>query len=415
MTGSGTISDPYVIWDVADLQNVSLDLAAWYELGQNIDALATVGWNLGLGFDPLGANGNEFTGHFNGRDYTITDLTIARPLEDYVGLFGWADSASITNLIVTDATVTGDDYVGAVVGYVADSTFSEVTVITATVVGDSNVGGIAGYFYDCVVSRLTSSGTVAGDDYTGGVAGYLGKSGGLAVAPTTCSSSCIVSGGLRVGGVFGSIYADSISKSFAIGPVTADAGGGTGGLIGDCYLTNVFECCAIGPVVCTTGQGGGLLGIVDWGGAPITGSLIKNCFARGPVTASAGASVGGLCGFLTAYASVKDSFSTGAISSVAGEEGGLIGRTFPGWVGSILHSFWDINTSGKATSEGGAIGKTTAQMKNINTFLAAGWDFSQIWSMLISCNDGYPCLINVIPGCTAIRQTVRTDPVSRVI
>jgi len=60
MTGSGTLLDPYVIWDVVDLQNMALDLTAYYELGQNIDAGATTGWNwdagLGIfkGFDPIG-------------------------------------------------------------------------------------------------------------------------------------------------------------------------------------------------------------------------------------------------------------------------------------------------------------------------------------------------------------------------
>jgi len=60
MTGSGTLLDPYVIWDVNDVQDMALDLTAYYELGQDIDAAATTGWNwdagLGIfkGFDPIG-------------------------------------------------------------------------------------------------------------------------------------------------------------------------------------------------------------------------------------------------------------------------------------------------------------------------------------------------------------------------
>ena len=54
MTGSGTLLDPYVIYDVNDLQAMENDLAAYYELGQDIDASATVGWNGGLGFKPIG-------------------------------------------------------------------------------------------------------------------------------------------------------------------------------------------------------------------------------------------------------------------------------------------------------------------------------------------------------------------------
>ena len=37
-------------------------------------------------------------------------------------------------------------------------------------------------------------------------------------------------------------------------------------------------------------------------------------------------------------------------------------------------SFWDTQTSGMTTSEGGT-GKTTAEMQTQNTFTDAGWDF----------------------------------------
>jgi hypothetical protein len=58
LTGSGTLADPYVIWDVNDLQNVGngapYRLYEYYELGQNINAAVTVAWNGGAGFDPIG-------------------------------------------------------------------------------------------------------------------------------------------------------------------------------------------------------------------------------------------------------------------------------------------------------------------------------------------------------------------------
>ncbi|HNS18988.1 MAG TPA: hypothetical protein PKH24_00740 [Sedimentisphaerales bacterium] len=40
----------------------------------------------------------------------------------------------------------------------------------------------------------------------------------------------------------------------------------------------------------------------------------------------------------------------------------------------LITSFWDIETSGQSTSAGG-IGKTTAEMQTVSTFLDAGWDF----------------------------------------
>ena len=54
MTGSGTLSDPYVILNAADLQLVKDDILAYYELGVNVDATASRGWNGGAGFVQAG-------------------------------------------------------------------------------------------------------------------------------------------------------------------------------------------------------------------------------------------------------------------------------------------------------------------------------------------------------------------------
>ena len=58
MTGSGTQADPYKIYNVTDLQAMENDPAAYYELANDIDASATVGWNDGEGFVPLGGGDN---------------------------------------------------------------------------------------------------------------------------------------------------------------------------------------------------------------------------------------------------------------------------------------------------------------------------------------------------------------------
>jgi len=44
------------------------------------------------------------------------------------------------------------------------------------------------------------------------------------------------------------------------------------------------------------------------------------------------------------------------------------------YFGTVTASFWDIDTSGQATSAGGT-GKTTVQMQTESTFTSAGWDF----------------------------------------
>mgnify|MGYP001022821200 FL=1 len=82
------------VWSLADLQKVGSGLDGWdpdaaYTLMTNLDASATADWDGGAGFAPIGQNTEEpFTGVFNGNGRRITGLTINRPGESDVGLFG---------------------------------------------------------------------------------------------------------------------------------------------------------------------------------------------------------------------------------------------------------------------------------------------------------------------------------------
>ena len=76
MTGSGTLLDPFVIWDDNDLQDIELDPTAYYELGQNINAVATAGWNGGLGFNPIRRDTESITKRPTGDDSATGTWTI---------------------------------------------------------------------------------------------------------------------------------------------------------------------------------------------------------------------------------------------------------------------------------------------------------------------------------------------------
>jgi hypothetical protein len=62
-------------------------------------------------------------------------------------------------------------------------------------------------------------------------------------------------------------------------------------------------------------------------------------------------------------------YSTG---TVTGDEniGGLVGADY----GDIVASFWDKESSGQVTSDGGT-GLNTSEMQTSTTFLEVGWDF----------------------------------------
>jgi len=146
-------------------------------------------------------------------------------------------------------------------------------------------------------------------------------------------------------------------------------------------------------------------------------SIIKGCYATGNITGLSGTSqyLGGLIGAIYSgtirdlYSHVnitdvrqgcggfagragtfvgdeldfRNCYSTGSITNATGSNGGFLGF---GSSDITVNCYWDTESSGMPTSEGGATGKTTAQMKTASTYV--GWS-STIWSL----QDGqYPTL-----------------------
>jgi len=133
---------------------------------------------------------------------------------------------------------------------------------------------------------------------------------------------------------------------------------------------------------------GGLMG-VNW-----VSDTVSNSYSTGNVTGSD--YVGGLVG-ANWGGIVSKSYSTGNVSSNEWA-GGLVGENAGG--GLIRNSFWDIETSGQATSHGGT-GKNTTEMQDIATFSGAGWNIitvanpdtrnlSYIWNIVD--DETYPFL-----------------------
>src|SRR5690606_27200782 len=207
--GSGTQEDPYLIHDVHELQAMKNNLNAHYALAQDIDASVTVNWNNGAGFEPIGRNTNasdRFRGSFDGRGYKITGLYINRGGENYVGLFGYADGATIQNVGLVDGTIVGRTYTSGIVGYVSQTSVTQC-YNTGSVTGETHTGGVVGRAYDRTssVAQCYNTGSVTGEENTGGVIGstYDGS-------VTQCYNTGSVTGEFYTGGVVGSLVGGSI-------------------------------------------------------------------------------------------------------------------------------------------------------------------------------------------------------------
>ena len=108
-----------VIWKEEELNNMRTDLGTNYILGANITLTeATYNEdNPNSGWEPIGGDyDNVFQGNFDGNGFDIKDLYI-NTTEDYAGLFGYAENATITNVSLINVNITGNSAVGGLVGY----------------------------------------------------------------------------------------------------------------------------------------------------------------------------------------------------------------------------------------------------------------------------------------------------------
>ncbi len=230
--GSGTIEDPYGITTVEMLQNIKQDLDANYILLNDIDASETSTWNEPSGFEPIGINTNKFTGSLNGNGYKITDLYINRN-SMFVGLFGYAENAEISNLGLENANISSSNHnVGGLIGYQGGGTISN-SYFSGNVSGYQSVGGLVGsaggsvgpvYMYNSY-----STGTVTASLYAGGLYGMLNTSGEISNSFSTQTVTGSYSTGLiswvTNGPVFSNLYwynqtGDSANNCFANSPET---------------------------------------------------------------------------------------------------------------------------------------------------------------------------------------------------
>ena len=414
LPGSGTSADPYVITNASELEAMEDDVHADYVLGGDIDASHTAQWNNGSGFKPVwGRIAGPYTdplfnGTFDGAGHTITGLTISRPERGSIGLFGKTGrSATISNVTLTNASVTGSYAVGVLVGENKGARIHNVSA-SGRVSGSDNVGGLVGIHSGRIrnaaasvrgtgsdrvgglvgdnsgrIHNASASGRVTGSNSVGGLVG--GNSGRI----RSVSASGRVNGTERTGGLAG--WNDgTIHNASASGRITGSSR--TGGLVG--HNAGMIRTVSASARVNGTEGTGGLVGWnvgvihnasasgrtigsdrvgghVGWNVGPI-----RNASASGRVTGSD--RVGGFAGFNEGL--IQDVFAVGSTTvQTGGEVGGLVGSHASG---SIRDAYWDVDATGQSSSDGPATGLTTTQMTGeaARTNMA-GLPFGTVWQI----------------------------------
>ena len=189
------------VHNLNELRAMNDDPNGWYALRNSIDANDTASIDDDKGFDPIGDSSQAFTGRFDGLGYSIFGLNINNSTTDNVGLFGYAQNATIRNFTLNSSEIKGGANTGAAVGH-ADGGKIENVTNTGNVTGGDGTGGIVGKAENKVaMSGLINIGKVTGGVGTGGVVGSM--SGGTLGGDTYNLGS--VTGTSSVGGIVGSV------------------------------------------------------------------------------------------------------------------------------------------------------------------------------------------------------------------
>ena len=400
--GAGTEGDPYQVATAEELDNVRDFLGSYFIQISDIDLGGNDPegdfYNGGNGWIPIGNTTDKFTGSYNGQGFSISGLYINRTGTpgSNSGLFGVINNASITNLTIESAQITGGQNSGVLVGQAESSEISDISV-SGTVSGNSSVGGLAGRATSgSEFNEIEVNGTITGLSSAGGIAGSL-------VASNISSASVHVTvqtTGINnqiAGGIAGIIQTGSvIESSSAAGTVSGR--NIIGGVAGSMENSTVRDTYSLSDVIATSSTSSRIGGFAGRN----VGGVIEQSFAGGAVLSGLNLT-GGFVGENTgSSAEISDSYFAGSVSGAI-DCGGFVGSNGSGSVieraytigalscqnprglafsnsGTITNSFWNPRISGASASEGGTV-LSSEQMKQQGSF--TGFDFagSGVWAI----------------------------------
>ena len=184
------------------------DKALTFELGADID-LAGINW------EPIGQTGaTQFQGVFDGKNYTIKNMTINKPSTEVhvaAGFFGWLNNgANIKNVKFDGVKITANDYTGVVAGYIENHVTPEAQI------------------FNCHVNNATISSKANGD-----------------------------AKGAKVGGIVGIFTDPAHVTNCSVSNTNIDAARDAGQIVGATYADRVVNCTATNVNVTANGTGDG--------------------------------------------------------------------------------------------------------------------------------------------------------------
>lgn len=362
-----------------------------------------------LGLEKVHIQGGEYTGGLTGRSEASTienvyvtgtikgvSVPYANPNQGYRyrasnigGITGHSSGSSRIENSYSDSTVSGHRFVGGLVG--------------------TNTGEFARVIESYHQGSVSSIGAAVG--------GLVGQNSGMAGVLQSYSESNVYGSGEMVGGLVGWNHDNAfIRSSYSTGKVQATSitndlsragglvglhksGNTSGTLINDSYSTSdvTGDQKNVGGFVGELeGQIAGSFSTGNVSGTENVGGFVgssngsysvrvENSYSTGNVSGTE--NIGGFAGNFEF--TIKNSYSIGKVTGNQNTEniGGFVGITDD--PNQYKTSYWDIESSGKNTSNGG-VGQTRADMKEQIKYKE--WDFDDVWAIHPNVNDGYPYL-----------------------
>ncbi|AEC02756.1 fimbrillin family protein [Parasphaerochaeta coccoides] len=397
-TGTGTQTDPYMIYTARGLKGVlethGSTAGSYYELARDIE--------LGeyLAANSLTWPAINFMGKFDGKGHVVNGLRITSSSVN-VGFFAsMAISASVYNLGLTNVVVKGTDTgfseVGGLVG-VNEGTIEDcfVSGYVESLAATGYTGGLVGLNFHGTIMRSASYATVEGGAYAGGLVGFhevgyiedseviaesvrsIRFAGGLAgtivdQSMITGSHAIVRSvssgsawGDSSAGGLVGATDLSEITNSYAV--VDYVSASLAGGFVGHTEQTNIsFPSDRVDTIVGTVEgkrYAGGFVGKADDStiedASVVFGRVIATGYLSGDTSTG---SAGGFAGYLN---------GSGSNTLRGSARGRNASSTVEGWknAGGFV-GFMD---------SGAVVGNSSVDMSGGTVTLASGTDASKTY------------------------------------
>ena len=356
--GDGSDSNPYLISSVDDFKAIAAlanaDAEAdgngynatagrtffgsegvYYQQAADLDFGSALIPSIGV-YNATAADAIPFQGTYDGNDKKLEKFSVSGDVDGSVGLFAYLNNATLENIKVVNATVTGTNTTGILTGRCIGTTSIEnCSLEGGQVTGRNSVGFIAHIHNNttvtgCSVSNITVTTAENGPDANnqGGVVGFAGGASSIESCSTsgTIQFTGTASGAAR-GGIVGKLDSTGQVKECVNNAVVTNAlVGSTGGVAGQLTNGTIVSCANTANVSGTSMVGGivGFAGSTKTDGSATNITFITSSRNDADVTGTTNC-VGGIAGKLQNGVVMSGCYTEGDVSTKTYDVGGLVG------------------------------------------------------------------------------------------